>query len=34
MLCDYIYVKYSEWVNPWKQKADWWLPGVGKREWG
>ena len=33
MLCDHIYVKDSEWVKPWKQKADWWLQGVVERDW-
>lgn len=28
---DFIYMKCSEKANPYKQEADWWLPGaVGK----
>lgn len=29
ILYDSIYMKYPEWTNPQRQKANWWLPGVG-----
>lgn len=34
-LCDSVYMKYPEYANPQRQKADWWSPGAqGKGEWG
>lgn len=31
---DSIYMKCPEWVNPWRQNANWWLPGTVRRENG
>lgn len=34
-LCNSIYMKYPEQINPYKQNTDWWLPGVEERgKWG
>ena len=32
LLCDSIYIKYPEWVNQERQKADGCLPGTGGKE--
>lgn len=34
-LYDSVYINYLEQVNPWRQKADWWLPrAMGSGEKG